>query len=82
MTKQDRQLARLRQAPNSVRPEELRAVLERYGFELRSVRGSHWIYKHPQLVRGLAVPYRRPLKPIYVAQALNAIDEVIEHEDA
>jgi predicted RNA binding protein YcfA (HicA-like mRNA interferase family) len=82
MTKQDRQLARLRQARNNVRPEELRAVLERYGFELRSVRGSHWIYKHPQLARRLAIPYRRPLKPIYVTQAVHAIDEVLEHEDA
>jgi predicted RNA binding protein YcfA (HicA-like mRNA interferase family) len=82
MPKRDRQLERIRRATTDVRPEELRTVLGRYGFELRSVHGSHWIYKHPGLARRLAIPYRRPLKPIYVQQAINAIDEVLENEDA
>ncbi|MEZ4493651.1 MAG: type II toxin-antitoxin system HicA family toxin [Dehalococcoidia bacterium] len=82
MAKHDRQLERIRRADRNVRPEELRAVLERYGFSLRSVHGSHWIYRHPALARRLSVPYRRPLKPIYVRMSLEAIDEVLAYEDS
>jgi predicted RNA binding protein YcfA (HicA-like mRNA interferase family) len=78
MSRLDRRLARLRQAPSGVRPEELRTVLEAAGFVLKSTRGSHWVYHHPNGTRPIVIPYRRPLLPVYVRQALDAIDEVLE----
>jgi predicted RNA binding protein YcfA (HicA-like mRNA interferase family) len=67
MTRSDRRLA-----------EELRTVLESAGFVLQGIRGSHWVYRHPAGTRPVVIPYRRPLLPIYVKQALDAIDEVLE----
>lgn len=53
-------------------------MLEAAGFVLRSTRGSHWVYHHPNGTMPIVIPYRRPLLPVYVRQALDAIDEVLE----
>jgi len=73
-----KRLERIQRSPTSVRPEELRIVLVSFGFEVQSVRGSHWVFVHPLLESHLVVPYRRPLKPVYVRMALEAIDEVMQ----
>ena len=65
---------RLAQRPNSVRFDELRRLLEAYGWTLRTVRGSHHTF-----VRGserLTVPHRRPhVLPVYVRQALRLTEQ-------
>jgi HicA toxin of bacterial toxin-antitoxin, len=54
---------RIAQHPNAVRFEDLRRLLEAYGFERARIRGSHHIF-----VRGAeiqVVPFRRPhVRPI------------------
>ncbi len=52
-------------------------MLLSFGFEVQSVHGSHWVFVHPALEFPLVVPYRRPLKPVYVRMALEAVDEVM-----
>ena len=74
--KDGKRLARLRASRSSVSPDELRTVLSDWGFELVSIHGSHYIYRHSALAEKVSVPYRRPLKPAYVRLALDAIDEV------
>ena len=61
-------------------PEELEAVLTDWGFELQSIKGSHRVYRHPAWRETVSIPYRRPLKPVYVRLALAVIDEVRELE--
>jgi hypothetical protein len=60
---------RIAQHPRAVRFEDLRRLLEAYGWELARIRGSHHIF-----VRGneaLPIPYRRPhVLPAYVRRAL------------
>ncbi|HEY5475088.1 MAG TPA: type II toxin-antitoxin system HicA family toxin [Tepidiformaceae bacterium] len=75
--KDTKRLERIRRSPTSVQPEELRKVLLSFGFEVRSIRGSHWVFVHPGFEFPLIVPYRRPLKPVYVRMALEAVDEVM-----
>ncbi len=53
-------------------------MLESAGFTLARTRGSHHVFTHPQRDRPLVVPYRRPLLPVYVRKALEAIDEVVD----
>lgn len=71
--KDEKRLARLRQSQASVSPEELESILGDWGFELQSVSGSHRQYRH-RTGEKLSIPYRRPLKPVYVRLALAAID--------
>lgn len=81
MTKRAKRLQRLRQNPQNVSFDDLRQVLEDYGFILKSSVGSHHVFnaKIGEQLWRLTVPYRKPhLKAIYVKDALTAIDEIIE----
>lgn len=73
-----KRIERLRRSQHGVRPGELRAVLESAGFTLVRTKGSHHIFSHPRQRRLLVVPYRRPLLPVYVRKALEAIDELAD----
>ena len=74
--KSEKRLARIERNVNDTAPEELRLALEDAGFVLGSITASHWIYWHPARPQNLSVPYRRPLKPVCVRLALQAITEV------
>ncbi len=75
MGKKEKLLAKLRQNPKNIRPEELEGLLVWLGFEKQQGRGSHMVYKQGEY--RLTVPYKKPfLKPIYIKLALEIIDEL------
>ncbi len=76
MARRERRIERLRRSQTDVSPEQLRAALESVGFELVNIVGSHWHYRHRSRAGKLVIPYRRPVLPVYVRNALKAIDEV------
>ena len=80
--RRERRIERLRRSQTDVSPDQLQAALESVGFTLERVRGSHYRYSHPALARNLIIPYRRPLRPVYVKDALKAIDEVTGDDDS
>lgn len=79
----EKRLARMRNSKNSVSPAELAAILLDWGFEMHPGKGSHRVFRHPQLAERVSIPQQRPLKPAYVRLALAAIDRVkeLERED-
>ncbi len=81
MVRRERRIERLRRSQTDVSPEALRTALESAGFTLVHVRGSHWRYRHPRREDAVVVPYRRPVKQVYVRDALKAIDEVMRNDD-
>ncbi len=65
--------------------EELRSLLEAFGFEIASVSGSHYTFR--RMLGGiplkLVIPYRRPhVKAVYVKNALALINEILEALDS
>ena len=78
MTKREKRLQRMRQNPRNVSFETLRKVLEDYGFVLQRSSGSHWSFSVQIGVRLrlLVVPYRKPVKPVYIREAIKLIDEI------
>lgn len=79
MSKRRKRLERLRQNPNNVSLNDLRTVLVEYGFEFQRAAGSHHTF-HYQIggeTKLLVIPFRRPLKPIYVRRAVELIDRII-----
>ena len=65
---------RIAQHPRAVRFEELRQLLEDYGWVLARVRGSHYIFERGGAV--LPIPLRRPhVLPVYVKRALDYTQE-------
>ena len=62
------------QHPNAVRFEEVRRLLEAYGFELVRTRGSHHVFEAGGVA--VTVPFRRPhVLPIYVKKVLQLTEE-------
>lgn len=82
MARRERRIERLRRSQTDVSPEQLRTALESAGFTLERIRGSHYRYSHPALDRHLVIPYRRSVLPVYVRDALRAIDEAMNHGDS
>lgn len=73
-------LEELRRNPRHVTFEELDTLLRRAGFERRSTKGSHYVYRKAD--KRLTVPYRKPhLLPVYVIQALRLLEEELEDDD-
>ena len=65
---------RIAQHPNAVRFDDLRRLLEAYGWTLDRVRGSHYIFARG--AETLSVPYRRPhVMPVYVKKVLELTEE-------
>ena len=65
---------RIAQRPNAVRLRELQRLLEDYGWELRRVQGSHYVFRREDDI--FVVPYRRPhLLRVYVLDALKHCQE-------
>ena len=82
MSKREKRLEKLRQSQNNVSMQELSQVLDDFGFEIEhSPNGSHYKFEYNKagLVIRLIIPFRRPIKPYYVKDAIKAIDQVKEH---
>jgi len=83
VTKFDKLYAEIVRNPKDVKFEELEKLIIRFGFERRKQRSgsSHFQYAHPDLTEILTIPFARPIKSIYVRQALDAIQKLEGSEE-
>jgi predicted RNA binding protein YcfA (HicA-like mRNA interferase family) len=78
MTKSEKREQNIRENPNNVRFDDLDLILRDYGFVVRNRGTSHHIYSHILIPNSVNVPFHgSTVKPIYVKQAIAAIDAVI-----
>ena len=58
------------------RIEDVEAVCREYGVLCSAPRGggSHYKVAHPRMVEKLTIPYKRPIKPVYVRRLVAFID--------
>ena len=63
---------------NDIMPNELQSFLKKYGFILKHVNGSHFIYEYPgnSKVFMLNIPMHKPVKPTYIDQIRERIIEI------
>lgn len=76
MANLDKLLARVRSVPTDMRFDELRRVLEAYGYKMTSPHGggSHYTFRkagHDPIT----VPKHRPIKQIYVKMVKDALED-------
>lgn len=76
MTRADKTLQKMRNNPRDWCIEALEAVAARYGINVRKQGGSHVVFSHSDSPMAVTVPAHRPIKPIYVRQLIDLIDEV------
>lgn len=62
---------KLENNPTNVRFEILEKLLKEYGFELKSVKGSHHNFSNGKIL--LTLPYHKPMKIYYVKAVLKVI---------
>lgn len=72
MSKDDKLIKDLENNPKNVRFETLKKLLENAGYVATNNRSSHWQFRKPG--RDLVtIPRQRPMKVIYVIEALKAL---------
>jgi predicted RNA binding protein YcfA (HicA-like mRNA interferase family) len=68
----------MRANPRDWRIEALETVAKRYGIQVRKTGGSHFVFLHPDSDIAVTVPFKRPIKPVYIAQFLALVDDIGE----
>lgn len=77
MSRWDKLLDRITQLSKDVRFDELRRILESYGYKMNSPRGgsSHFTFRKPGK-DPITIPKHEPIKTVYVRM----VREIIESE--
>lgn len=78
MTKAGKLLERMRANRRDWRMESLETVARRYDIQVRKSGGSHFVFLHPDSDIAVTVPFRRPIKPVYISQFLALVDDIGE----
>lgn len=77
MSKWDKLLERIRNLSKDLRFDELRKVLESYGYTMSAPRGgsSHYTFRKPGCMP-ITIPKHEPIKRVYVEK----VREIVESE--
>lgn len=78
MSKWDKLLARIRALPNDIRFEELRKILESYGYQMHSPKrgSSHFTFRKHGCA-SITIPKQKPIKKVYV----ELVRKIVEQEE-
>ena len=81
MSKWDKLLARICGLSRDLRFDELRKVLESYGYVMYAPRSSHCTFRKPGCAP-ITIPMHEPIKKVYVMMVKEVVEsEVSNRED-
>lgn len=66
---------KMKRQPNEIRIEEVKRVLEYYGYECVRQKGSHAQFLNKETRDLITIKVDNPLKKVYVVDILSRIDE-------
>lgn len=84
MSKWDKLIARICNLSKDLRFDELRKVMESYGYEMNAPRGgsSHYTFRKPGCMP-ITIPKQEPIKKVYVEMVRQIVEsEAKNDEDA
>ena len=84
MTKWDKLIAKILTLSKDLRFDELRKVLESYGYEMHAPRGgsSHYTFRKPGC-QPITIPKHEPIKKVYVEMVCQIVEsEASNNENA
>lgn len=79
MSQWEKLLRRLRSTPNDMRFEELKKILEHYGYSNVGIAGSHYTFSRENHDT-ISIPKHNPIKKPYVKLVKSIVE--MEEEDA
>ena len=82
MSKWDKLLSRILSLSKDMRFDELKKVLESYGYEMNAPRsgGSHYTFRKPGR-NPITIPKHEPAKKIYVDMVREVVEESAHEND-
>ena len=83
MSQWDKLLGKVCSLSKDLRFEELRRILESYGYEMRAPKGgsSHYTFRKPGCMP-ITIPQHEPIKKVYIQMVKEVVEsEAINHED-
>jgi predicted RNA binding protein YcfA (HicA-like mRNA interferase family) len=79
MTAFEKLLQRMRNNPRgNWTINNLLTISRRLGIEARNNGGSHHVFSFPGIEEDVTVPFKRPIKPVYIKKFLALVDAVKE----
>ncbi len=76
MSKAEKLLVKMWANLRDWRIKSLEVIAKKYGIEVRKTGGSHFVFIHADAEMAVTIPFKRPIKPIYIAQFLALLDEI------
>lgn len=82
MSKWDKLLARICKLSKDIRFDELRKVLESYGYMMNSPRtgSSHYTFRK-QGCQPITIPKNEPIKRVYIEMVRQVVESEEKHEE-
>lgn len=82
MSKWDKLLSKILNLSREIRFDELRKILEEYGYEMKEPRGgsSHCTFRKKGC-KPITIPKHNPIKKAYVKMVKEIIDKEREHNE-
>ena len=77
VAKAEKEFEKAKNNPKGWHFEKLAALYEKYGFTIRSGKGSHFIASHPDIRTRASFPRHGELPEAYVKQAVAMIEELL-----
>ena len=74
MSKKDKLLQAIKNNQKNVKFEDLKKILENIGYTAINRGGSHYVFTKKDSI-SLTIPFKRPVKVIYVKQVIKIIEE-------
>jgi len=74
MSKKEKLIEAIKNNPKNVRFEDLRKILESIGYTAVNNGGSHYVFTKENAT-SLTIPYKKPVKVVYVKQVIKIIEE-------
>ena len=78
MSKIEKLRKKMQNNPKDWRIEDVEKLARAYGFAWEEGKGSHKNFYHKKLRNILTIPCKRPIKPTYIKQLLELIEEIEE----
>ncbi len=73
MSRYDKLLEKMKNNPKNISFEDLKKVLEKEGYLGINTGGSHWVFRK-EGQESITIPYKRPIKIIYVKKVLQLLE--------
>lgn len=82
MSQWDKLLARIHSLSRDLRFDELRKVLESYGYEMHAPRGgsSHYTFRKPGC-QPITIPKHEPIKKVYVEFMRQVVESEAKNDE-